>query len=184
MGDAPRPPVGCSAGPRRVVAVEDPLGVRRGERETLEGALDWYRAIVENKVDGLGLDEAGRIMTPTGISLLGVIRHLGWVERGWFQEVFAGDEVESIDSDEDNSPEFVLGSDDSVESIVAFYRGEVKRSRQIAAASALDDLSARTTSFGDRVSLRWILVHMVEETARHAGHLDIMREMIDGRTGD
>jgi hypothetical protein len=167
-----------------VADVEDTLGVRRGERETLEGALDWYRAIVENKVDGLSLDQAGRIMTPTGISLLGVIKHLGWVERGWFQEIFAGDEVESIDSDDDNSPEFVLGSDDSVGSIVGFYRGEVDRSRRIAAASGLDDLSAKKTKFGEQVSLRWILVHMVEETARHAGHLDIMREMIDGRTGD
>jgi hypothetical protein len=164
--------------------VDDTLGVRRGERETLEGALDWYRAVSEHKVDDLELGEARRIMTPTGLSLLGVIRHLGWVERGWFQETFAGEEVESIDSEEDNSAEFALDPDDTIESVIGFYRYEVERSRQIAEASSLDDLSTKNTRFGDRVSLRWILVHMLEETARHAGHMDVMRETIDGRTGD
>jgi hypothetical protein len=164
--------------------VEDTLGVRRGERETLEGALDWYRAVIEHKVDDLGLDEAKRIMTPTGLSLLGVIRHLGWVERGWFQETFAGEEVGSIDSEEDNSAEFALDPYDTIDSVIGFYRYEVERSKQIAEVSSLDDLSIKTTRFGERVSLRWILVHMLEETARHAGHMDVVRETIDGRTGD
>lgn len=164
--------------------MEDTLGVRRDERETLEGALDWLRAVVEGKVQGLTPTQARKIMTPTGLGLLGVIKHLGWVERAWFREVFAGEEVESIDSEGDNSAEFAVGPDDTVESILAFYRDEVERARQIAAGPSLGTLSARTTTFGERVSLRWILVHMVEETARHAGHMDLMREAIDGRTGD
>src|SRR5580698_3209567 len=77
--------------------MEDPLGVRRGEGETLEGFLDWYRAVVERKLDGLSPDDAKRVMTPTGMSPLGVLKHLGWVERGWFREIFAGEDVESID---------------------------------------------------------------------------------------
>jgi len=165
--------------------MEDTLGVRRDERETLEGFLDWYRAVVERKVDGLTPDDAKRVMTPTGMSPLGVLNHLGWVERGWFRETFAGEDVEAIDTDGDNSAEFVISSDDTVESVIAFYRSEVKQSRRVSSdALSLDALSAKKTSYGERVSLRWILVHMLEETARHAGHLDLMREEIDGQVGD
>jgi uncharacterized damage-inducible protein DinB len=167
------------------VSVEDTLGVRRSERDTLTGSLDWYRAVVENKVDGLSLDQAASVMTPTGLSVLGVVNHLGWVERGWFRDIFAGEDVESIDAPDDNSAEFAVGPDDTIESVVAFYRAEIEEARRlVAAAPSLDALSARETAFGDHVSLRWILVHMLEETARHAGHLDLMRERIDGRTGD
>jgi hypothetical protein len=165
--------------------VEDTLGVRRGERETLGGFLDWYRAVVERKVDGLTLDEARRVMTPTGMSPLGIVKHLAWVERGWFREIFAGEDVETIDWEGDNSAEFSLGTDDTVDSILAFYRTEVDHSRRVVAkAPSVDVLSAKATTFREHVSLRWILVHMLEETARHAGHLDLMRETIDGTTGD
>jgi hypothetical protein len=164
--------------------MEDTLGVRRSEHETLQGALDWYRAVVEHKVDGLTLDQASRVLTPTGLSLLGVTKHLALVERDWFRHIFAGETVGNEGSDEDNSADFVIQSGDTVESILDLYRGETERSRQIASGSSLESLSARETSLGERVSLRWVLVHMLEETARHAGHMDIMREGIDGRTGD
>lgn len=165
--------------------MEDPLGVRRGERETLEGFLDWYRAVVERKLDGLTPDDAKRVMTPTGMSPLGILKHLGWVERGWFRETFAGEDVEAIDMDGDNSAEFAIGGDDTVGSVLAFYRAEVGQSRRICSdALSLDDVSAKETSYREQVSLRWIMVHMLEETARHAGHLDLMREEIDGQVGD
>lgn len=164
--------------------MDDTFGVRRGERETLEGALDWYRAIVEHKIEGLSSKRATETLTPTGLSLLGVIKHLGWAERIWFREVFAGEEVESIDSAAGNSSQFTIGRDDTVESILGFYRDEAERAQQITGGSSLETLSARTTGIGERVSLRWILVHMLEETARHAGHMDLMRESIDGQTGD
>jgi hypothetical protein len=165
--------------------MEDYLGVRQGERETLEGFLDWYRAVVERKIDGLTLSDAQLVMTPTGMSALGIVKHLGWVERGWFRDTFAGEDVEAIDVDGDNSAEFAIGSDDAVASVIAFYRAEVEHSRRVFRDSpSLDALSARETSYGEQVSLRWIMVHMVEETARHAGHLDLMREKIDGQVGD
>jgi hypothetical protein len=165
--------------------VDDYLGVRRGERETLEGFLDWYRAVVERKVDGLTLDDAKRVMTPTGMSALGILKHLGWVERGWFRETFAGEDVEAIDVNGDNSAEFAIGHDDTVASVVAFYRAEVEQSRRVVdEAPSLDALSATETSYREHVSLRWIMVHMLEETARHAGHLDLIREQIDGQVGD
>ena len=159
--------------------------MRRGERETLEGFLDWYRAVVEGKVDGLTPADAKRVMTPTGMSALGILKHLGWVERGWFRETFAGEDVEAIDVDGDNSAEFAIGGDDTVESVIAFYRAEVELARRVShAAPSLDALSVRETNYREQVSLRWIMVHMLEETARHAGHLDLMREQIDGKVGD
>ncbi len=165
--------------------MDDPLGVRQGERETLGGFLDWYRAVVERKVEGLTLDDAKREMTPSGLSALGTLNHLAWVERGWFRETFAGEDVEAIDVDGDNSAEFAVGDDDTVASVISFYRSEVDQARRIVrGAPSLDALSARETNYRERVSLRWILVHMVEETARHAGHLDLMREAIDGQVGD
>jgi hypothetical protein len=165
--------------------VDDYLGVRRGERETLEGFLDWYRAVVERKVDGLTLDDAKRVMTPTGMSALGILKHLGWVERGWFRETFSGEDVDSIDVDGDNSAEFAIGPDDTVASVVAFYRAEVDQSKRVVhEAPSLDAVSAAATDYNEHVSLRWIMVHMVEETARHAGHLDLIREQIDGQIGD
>jgi uncharacterized damage-inducible protein DinB len=165
--------------------VEDHLGVRRGEQETLAGFLDWYRAVVERKVDGLSLADARRVMTPSAMSALGVLKHLGWVERGWFRETFAGEEVEAIGVDGDDSAEFAIGDDDTVQSVVAFYRAEVEEARRVVReASSLDSLSARETDYRGHVSLRWIMVHMLEETARHAGHLDLMREEIDGRVGN
>jgi hypothetical protein len=165
--------------------VKDTLGVRRSETDTLAGFLDWYRAVVERKVDGLTLDEARTVRTPTGMSPLGIVKHLGWVERGWFREIFAGEEVEPTDGEDDNSAEFALGPDDTVDSVLTFYRTEVDHSRRVVAGCpSLDTLSVEPTKYREHVSLRWILVHMLEETARHAGHLDLMREAIDGRTGD
>ncbi|MGH8989173.1 MAG: DinB family protein [Acidimicrobiales bacterium] len=158
---------------------------RSGEREMLTGFLDWYRAIIERKVQGLTMGDASREMTGTGLSPLGVIKHLGWVEYGWFRYTFAGEDVERPPrKDDDNAIQFRIGPDDTVESVLNFYRSEGEHARQITAgAASLDDLGARVSRFMGTISLRWILVHMVEETARHAGHLDLMREAIDGQTG-
>jgi uncharacterized damage-inducible protein DinB len=165
--------------------MEDTLGVRRDEGETLNGFLDWYRAVVERKVADLSLDEAKVIRTPSGLSPLGIVKHLGWAERGWFRQTFAGKDVETIDGGNDNSSEFALDAADTVDSVLAFYRTEVEHSRRVVAGCrSLDDLSAHETALRERVSMRWILVHMLEETARHAGHLDLMRESIDGQIGD
>ena len=87
--------------------------------------------------------------------------------------------------DGENSAESAVGTDDTVESVIAFYRGEVEQARRVVRESrSLDAVSARETSYREHVSLRWIMVHMLEETARHTGHLDLMREEIDGQVGD
>jgi uncharacterized damage-inducible protein DinB len=158
------------------------LGSRADERSLLSGFLDWYRSVIERKVHDLSRDDATRVMTPTGLSLLGVVAHLAAAEVGWFMETFAG---EPLDPMWDVHGSFRLRESDTVESVVIEYRNACARSRTIAdAALSLDQLSVIADEYRGKVSLRWILVHMVEETARHAGHLDLMREQIDGRTGD
>jgi uncharacterized damage-inducible protein DinB len=158
------------------------LGGRADERDMLCGFLDWYRSVVEHKVEGLGLDDASREMTATGLSPLGVVAHLAAVEVGWFKETFAG---AAVDPMWDEHGSFRLRGTDTVESVLDEYRDACAQSRDIVSSAALlDALSACADPYRGNVSLRWILVHMIEETARHAGHLDIMREAIDGQTGD
>jgi hypothetical protein len=163
------------------MAETEHLGGRAEERELLAGFLDWYREIVVHKVSGLGLDAASRVMTPSGMSPLGIVAHLAAIETGWFAEDFAG---RTVDPEPDHV-DFRLLPEDSVESVIAGYRAACEQARAIAAAApSLDTLSAVADKYRGHVTLRWILVHMIEETARHAGHLDLMREQIDGRTGD
>ena len=151
----------------------------------MNGFLDLYRGVIERKVDGLSRADASKALTPTGVSSLGIVKHLGWVEYYWFRHCFAGEKVPPPPREgNDNAIQFRIGSDETVDSILDFYRSESDHSREVAAATdSLDALSARDHPYFGKVSLRWILIHMVEETARHAGHLDIMREMIDGKTG-
>jgi hypothetical protein len=162
------------------VSDDDLLSVRKPERETLTGALDWYRAVAVNKVKDLSLEDASRIMTPSGLSPLGIVKHLTWVEAGWFRDTFAGTYEGEEESNEDS---FKIRGGDTVASIVAAYEAECASSRTIVAGAALDDLSVNEAVVYGLVSLRWVVVHMLEETAHHVGHLDLMREQLDGRTG-
>ncbi len=158
------------------------LGGRLGEREMLNGFLDWYRAVVANKVRDLSLHDATRVMTASGLSPLRVVSHLTGVEYGWFDEKFLGNPLRV---ELGNRLEFHLDDTDAVDSVIAVYREACAHSRQVVAdAPSLDQVGALTHRHFGAVTLRWILVHMIDETARHAGHLDLMREQIDGRTGD
>jgi len=164
---------------------EDPYGVRQDERATLTGFLDWYRGVVARKADGLGREQAGRALAPSGLSVLGVIQHLGWAERLWFRWRFAGEDLDpDLRDDGGNAHTFVVAPDASVDDVLAGYHEAQEDARRIVAAASLDAIAAREHRLFGAVSLRWIVAHMIEETARHAGHLDLMRESIDGRTGD
>jgi len=160
------------------------LGARAGERELLDGFLDWYRAIVENKVRDLSYEDATRIMTPTGLSPLGIVKHLASVEWSWFKVRLAAEADKVHWAGDDADADFRIEHGDTVVSVIDFYRAAVGDSRRIAAGLPLDEISKSQSPHYGHVSLRWILVHMIEETARHAGHLDLMREQIDGKTGD
>jgi hypothetical protein len=122
-------------------------------------------------------------MTPSGLSVLGVVKHLAAVERIWLRWCYAGEEL-AVPRGGDRSETFRLDATDTVGSVLDDYRRECELGRAIAAPASLDAVSAREHEIFGHVSLRWVLVHLLEETARHAGHLDVMREAIDGRTGD
>jgi uncharacterized damage-inducible protein DinB len=153
-----------------------------GEKESLQASLDRHRDAVLWKLEGLGDDDLRRAMTPSGTNLLGLVKHLAAVEYGWFCDTF-GRETEPLPFDEDDpDADLRVGPDESTEDVLAFYA----RARA-AADKAIEEVALEQTGtawFGDAVTMRWVLIHMIEETARHAGHVDILRELIDGMAGD
>lgn len=156
------------------------------EKEMVAAFLDYHRATLLWKVDGLTDADLRRVMTPSGLTLLGMVKHLAYVERWWFQAVFAGEVVSFPWTDADPDADWRVESDETVAAILDLYRTEVARSRTITNAANLDDLARRpqTWPVGGAQTLRWIMLHMIEETARHNGHADLMREAIDGATGE
>ena len=126
-------------------------------------------------------------MVPSGTTLLGLMKHLAYVERYWFQQVFAGHECEYPWTDEDPDADWRIEPDETTEQIVDLYTTECEKNRAIVAEASLDEMNKGKKKANDPrsgFSLRWIVTHMIEETARHNGHADIMREQIDGATGE
>lgn len=152
------------------------------ERETLTGLLDFLRATVVNKVAGLTDEQAfSRPVPASALTPAGVVRHLAGVERFWFSIDFADEDVPWPWTDEDPHGSFQPGDGETLAEIVAGYTRECTRSRQVVAAADLDD---RAKGPGMEFTLRYALAHLVEETARHCGHLDLLRESIDGQAGE
>ena len=153
-----------------------------GEKESLHTSLNRHRDVVLWKLKGLDDASLRRAVVPSGTTLLGLVKHLAAVDYSWFCTTF-GRETEPLPFDPDDADaDLRVNPDETTADIVEFYR----RARA-AADAAIDELDLNdvgTAWFGDPVSLRWVLIHMIEETARHAGHLDILRELIDGSTGD
>ncbi len=150
--------------------------VNAGERDTLVVFLDYLRDCVVAKLQGLDAVHARTSHVPTGTSILGLVKHLTFAEVAWFQYAFAGRDV--------TFPASELVPADDARSVVAAYRSATAISNEITAAcDDLDRRSARLATAPEPMSLRWVLVHMIEETARHAGHADILRELTDGETG-
>ncbi|MET7438245.1 DinB family protein [Streptomyces sp. NPDC004082] len=158
-----------------------PVPYTAGEKDILRASLDRHRDAVLWKLAGLDDEQVRRVMTPSGTSLLGLVKHLASVEYGWFCRTF-GREVEPLWFDPYTDEDMSAAPGETTERITDFYgRARAAADRTIAELSP-DDVG--TSWNGTTVSLRWVLVHMVEETARHAGHMDILRELIDGGTGD
>ena len=151
------------------------------ERTTLTGFLQRQRDLVAWKVRGADDATLRSVRTESGLTLHGVVRHLENVERSWFREVFAGQRDLSYDwTDEDGDAEFKPGEDAAMADLLRAYAEETARcDAVIAAAPSLDAVSA-SRGF----SLRWIVCHMVEETGRHLGHIDLLREQADGEVGE
>jgi Protein of unknown function (DUF664) len=161
-------------------AVGQPEGTG-GERQVLEAFLDFHRQVLVSKVDGISENEARHRRVPSKTTLAGLIKHMVGVERGWFQEVLAGRTPADIGPNVGGGDEsWDLAENETVGSLVTEYEQACAQSRRTAARFALDDTVPLDLG---QVSLRWIYVHMIEETARHVGHADILREQTDGVAG-
>ena len=154
------------------------------ERTILCEFLDFQRATFEWKIVGLERDQLVEHHVPSKTTLLGILKHLIDVEHWWFTVVFDGQPDTSYFWERDGvfDSEFDISPDDDFDEILMMYRRECAQSRAIVeAAPSLDDIAAHPDK---EQSLRWIMVHMIEETARHVGHADIFRELADGETGE
>lgn len=143
--------------------------------------LDYLRATLLWKVEGLSDEELRRPFPPSNMTLLGMIQHIAYVERWWFRIVFAGEELPSPWTEDDPDADWRVPPAENAAAIITLYNREIEYSRAIAAAAARDDPAKKS---GRQHTLGWILTHMVEETARHCGHADLFREQIDGATGE
>jgi uncharacterized damage-inducible protein DinB len=158
-----------------------------GEREMLTGWLEHHRGILIWKCENLTAEQLRRrAVPPSTLSLLGLVRHMAEVERGWFRQVFLGENMPDLyDRSADEDADFNdVGQADPAEAFDDFERECAASRRVVAQAASLDDLSKQASErTGQSWSLRWIVTHMIEEYARHNGHADLLRERVDGTTG-
>jgi uncharacterized damage-inducible protein DinB len=167
--------------------------LRADETGTLLGYLDYHRNTLRRKTYDLTGQQLRATLAPSTMTLGGMLKHLALVESWWFNEVLLGNpEVEpwaSVDWDADEDWDWHSADEDSPDQLCALFDSATAASDEIIRAAlaegGLDRLSVRESRRGEGAfSLRWIVVHMIEEYARHNGHADILRERIDGVTGE
>lgn len=165
--------------------VDRPEPLRNGsEAEMLWSMVDYYRATALVKCHGLDEPQLKLVTAPPSrLTLLGILRHLTEVELYWFRQVFLGEDVDApyARDAEHDAALFDLDSAPATE-VVAAYLEACERSRSIAAVHQLDELAVRPRK-GVTVNLRYLAIHMIDEYARHCGHMDLLREAIDGQVG-
>ncbi|MCW2599648.1 MAG: hypothetical protein JWM02_1477 [Frankiales bacterium] len=144
-----------------------------GERDSLLAFLARQRELVFWKLEGLSDEAARRVSTPTGLTTHVLVAHLAGVERGWLRERFDDQPKERV-RDQEFQP-----SDAPLVDLLVRYRAEIVLCDEVIAAHDLDDVSVNSDH-----SLRWILLHLIEEIGRHLGHLDLLAELADGRAGE
>ncbi|WP_441379721.1 DinB family protein [Arthrobacter rhombi] len=180
-------PLPCSTAPERTDPPFDD-----NERRALEAWLEFHRATLLTKCVGLSAEQLGqRAVPPSTLSLRGLLRHLTEVERYWFADVFAGRDpsdlyctAENPDGDHHGFDPLAATASEEVRHEVSVLDEAITTSREIARAhESLDELSVRRRD-GEAVTLRWIFLHLIEEYARHNGHADLLRECLDGTTGE
>jgi uncharacterized damage-inducible protein DinB len=158
------------------------------ERTQLATFLDYARDTALAKCEGLSAEDARKAPLPGSplMTMCGLISHLRWVEYHWFQVMFLGEEPTgplSEVTDDDPDPEMRIAVDIPLPTLVAEYREQSARYRRLVAEHDLDAKAERPRYDGSQIDLRWIVLHLIEETSRHNGHLDVVRELLDGRTG-
>jgi uncharacterized damage-inducible protein DinB len=166
--------------------------VAADESATLLGFLDFQRATLAWKCEGLGAAGLNVTVGPSSMTLGGLLKHLAYVEDLWFSRFLDGRDKappwDTVDWKADPDWDWHSAAEDSPEQLVALWQDAVARSRalvdQALADGGPDRLARRTWPDGRAPSLRWILCHMIEEYARHNGHADLLRESVDGQTGE
>lgn len=155
------------------------------ETEMLLGFLDYLRETIALKSMDLSDDECREPHIPSGMSLLGITKHLTYVERNWFRGAFLDEDLEALYGPRDRPSEWIVMEHETADEIRAAYRQEWARSNEIVRDHNLSD-TIRSSYRPERagMQLRWIVTHMIEETARHCGHMDLIREAIDGEVGE
>ncbi len=173
--------------PEIVPAVlDDPAVDVSDPRKLLLGYLDWYREALLRKIDGLSDGQLRHSVSPLGWAPLGMVKHLGWVERRWMRWGFAAEDVLAYLPGGD-VVEWSVPPEESTDSVLSAYAHEVERSRSLARGADLFELAqigGRFKTAGQAPSLGRILFHLLQEYARHVGQLDVARELIDGVTGE
>ncbi|MEV4295503.1 DinB family protein [Microbispora rosea] len=155
-----------------------------GEREMLRAFLDYHRATLALKCDGLSDEELRRrSMPPSTLTLLGLVRHMAEVERAWFRRVIGKEDVPLVWSEEDDYQAAYDPSGSTGAEAFAAWQAEVEHSRRIERAAESLDVIAYAPRWDEEVSLRLVMLHMIHEYARHNGHADFLREGVDGTVG-
>lgn len=160
--------------------------VAADERSMLNGWLDYHRRTLAWKCEGLTEAQLRTAsVEPSELTLLGLVRHMAEVERYWFHEILVGEDLGVLySSEEDRDGDFHFSESDTWEEAHTTWQAEIARAEGNVAGLGLDDLSKGTSRSGEQFNLRWIYTHMIEEYARHNGHADLVRERVDGSTGD
>jgi uncharacterized damage-inducible protein DinB len=157
-----------------------------GERAMLEGWLDYHRDTLLYKCRGLTADQLRlRSVEPSSLSLLGLVRHMADVERAWFRRRVGGEAGVPRLYYGDNNPDGDFDGVDTADAAADFatFRAEVELAKAAVAGRELDETFVHERT-GVEINVRWVYIHMIEEYARHNGHADLIRERIDGMTGD
>jgi uncharacterized damage-inducible protein DinB len=155
-----------------------------GEREMLRAFLDYHRATLAMKCDGLTDEDLRRqSMPPSTLSLLGLVRHMAEVERAWFRRVINREDIPLVWSDEGDFQVAYDASTATRKEAFDAWRAEVEHARRIEAAAELLDVTGHQPRWGKDLSLRLVMLHVIHEYARHNGHADFLREGIDGTVG-
>jgi Protein of unknown function (DUF664) len=151
------------------------------ERAQLLGWLELQRRLVHWKCEGLSEADAHRSLLSTSplMTMAGIVSHLRWVEHGWFEAAFA--QRPSLEPEPEDAD--LMVDDRPLAELLEEYSEQCTVSDAIIAAHSFDDAGSGPADTAEGATLRWMLLHMLEETARHVGHLDLMRELLDGETG-
>jgi uncharacterized protein DUF664 len=180
------------AAPAAETQVAEPPDTLTGPRELLTGYLDYYRAAVLRKLDGMSEEDLRGSRLPSGWAPLALLKHLAFVERRWLAWGFAAEQVEPVWGEQHPDPDsgsrvWYLAPGEPAADVRAQFLAECARSREIVAGATLDQRAATGGGFNPpdhHPALIWILFHLLQEYARHAGQLDVVRELIDGATGE